>query len=159
MRGYTQVYTGDGMGQSDAALGLALRAAGAGLKVVIACFGMPVNFTEFSPLKAFAEYIEIKRFGNSRQKPGYRADFMKFLREARQCVADNKYDVVILLDANTAAAKGDISKDTLIDICSRKADETELVLTGNGATAEILEMADLVTEMKDISTCDRKTAD
>ena len=159
MRGYTQVYTGDGMGHTDAALGLALRAAGAGLKVVIACFGMPINVTEFSPLEAFDECIEIRRSDYYRQKSGDRAGFMKFLREARQSVADNKYDVVILLDANTAAAKGDISKDTLIDICSLKANEIELVLTGNGATAEMLEMADLVTEMKDISTCTRKAAD
>ena len=159
MRGYTQVYTGDGMGHTDAALGLALRAAGAGLKVLIACFGMPIGVTECSPLKAITECIVIKRFDNSRQKSGDREGFMKFLREARQSVADNKYDVVILLDANTAAAKGDISKDTLIDICSLKANETELVLTGNGAAAEILEMADLVTEMKDISACNLKSTD
>ena len=159
MRGYTQVYTGDGMGHTEAAVGLALRAAGAGLKVVITCFGMPIGVTEFAPLKAFAECIEIKRFDNCRQISGDRADFMKLLREARQFVGDNKYDVVILLDANTAAAKGDISKDTLIDICSLKADETELVLTGNDATAEILEMADLVTEMKDITASKRKTTD
>ena len=159
MRGYTQVYTGDGMGYTDAALGLALRAAGAGLKVVIACFGMPIKVTEFSPLKALAECIEIKRSDNCRQISGDRAGFMKLLREAVQCVGDNKYDVVILLDANTAAAKGDISKDALIDICSLKANEIELVLTGNDVTAEILEMADLVTEMKDISACNRKAAD
>lgn len=151
MRGYTQVYTGDGMGNTDAALGLALRAAGAGLKVFIACFGKTIDCAEFPPLKLLAECMEIKCFDNCRQNTGDRTDFMKFLREVGQVIENNEYDVVILLDVNKAAATGDISTDTLIDICSLKPAETELVLTGKGATAEIVEMADLVTDMTDIS--------
>ena len=65
MRGYTQVYTGDGIGNTDAALGLALRAAGAGLKVFIACFGKSIACAESLSLKALVECIEIKCFDNS----------------------------------------------------------------------------------------------
>ena len=151
MKGYIQLYTGDGRGHTDAALGLALRAAGARLKVFIASFGMSIDIDEFAPLNALNERIEFEHFGNCRQSADDYEEALKGPRHLKRIIADKKFDVVILIDVNTAVEKGQISANMLIDICSLKAEGTELVLTGKGATAEIVEMADLVTEMTDIS--------
>ena len=65
MKGYVQVYTGNGKGKTTAALGLALRAAGAGMRVFIAQFAKGMNFSELKSIERFSETITIKQYGRS----------------------------------------------------------------------------------------------
>lgn len=154
-RGYVQVYTGNGKGKTTAALGLALRAAGAGLKVFIAQFIKKRVCSEHRMLKEFHGAIAIKQYGRGfflRRKPT-KADIRAAkdgLEEIRELIRSKKYDIVILDEANVAARYDIITVDELLDLIDTKPVSVELVITGRYADERVIEKADLVTEMKEI---------
>ena len=153
MKGYLQVYTGDGKGKTTAALGLSLRAAGAGLKVYIAQFLKQGDYSEIKALKRFSGAIVLEQFGLGQFVKGQptQAEMNAArdgLEKARQVLSSGDYDVVILEEANVAAAIGLFSVKDLMDTIQQKPDHVELVITGRGAAPEVIEKADLVTEMK-----------
>ena len=101
MTGYVQVYTGDGKGKTTAAMGLALRAAGAGLKVFIAQFVKSEKYSEIFALERFPELITCRQYGSGCWLQGQPGDgdvqlARSGLEEVRQIVAAGKHDVVIL---------------------------------------------------------------
>jgi cob(I)alamin adenosyltransferase len=152
-KGYVQVYTGDGKGKTTASLGLALRAAGAGMKVYIGQFLKSGDYSEIQALKALGDRITVAQFGSGRLirgQPGEkdRALAAQGLAAARQALAGGCYDLVILDEANVAAAMGLVSFEELIGLVKEKPAAVELVLTGRGASPELMAAADLVTEMK-----------
>lgn len=152
MKGYTQVYTGNGKGKTTAALGLALRAAGAGLKVFIAQFIKMGDFSEIKSLKRFSDLITVEQFGLGRfdNKPSP-SDFeaaRKGLKKVKIIIRSDAYNVIILEEANVAVKHGLISAEELINLIVNKPDDKELVITGRGASPQVIEHADLVTEMK-----------
>jgi len=154
-RGYIQVYTGNGKGKTTAALGLTLRAAGAGKKVFIAQFVKGQRYSEVKAIEQFLPMVEIKQYGLNcfiRNKPA-KADIdtaQTGLREIKEIILSGKYDVVVLDEANIAVYYGLFSTQELIDIIKQKPTETEIVITGRYAAPELIEVADLVTEMKEI---------
>lgn len=155
MQGYVQVYTGDGKGKTTAALGLALRAAGAGLKVFIAQFLKMGEFSEIKSLKKHSEFITLEQFGRGRFRQG--KPFPEDVESARMGIERvkavmnaNEYDVVILEEANIAVWKGLFTEQELLDLIEMRPINVELVITGRGATSKVMEKADLVTEMKRI---------
>ena len=153
MKGYLQVYTGDGKGKTTAALGLSLRAAGAGLKVYIAQFLKQGDYSEIKALKRFSGAIVLEQFGLGQFVKGQptQAEMDAAhggLEKARQVLSSGDYDMVILEEANVAAAIGLFSVKDLMDTIQQKPDHVELVITGRGAAQEVIEKADLVTEMK-----------
>ena len=153
MKGYLQVYTGDGKGKTTAALGLSLRAVGAGLKVYIAQFLKQGRYSEITALKKFSPYIEIEQFGRGKfikNKPTQdEVDAARSgLERARQMLSSGQYDVVILEEGNVAASLGLFSDQDLLDIIGQKPDHVELVITGRGASSDVIARADLVTEMR-----------
>lgn len=149
-----QVYTGEGKGKTTAALGLALRAAGAGLGVYIAqfCKGRPCS--ELKALKKFKN-IAIEQFGTSKfiiGKPEY-ADTQlakSALRQISRAIKDKKYDVIILDEANNALALNLLSIDELLGIIAKLPAGKELVITGRSAHEKIIEIADLVSDIKEV---------
>ena len=153
MKGYLQVYTGEGKGKTTAALGLSLRAAGAGLKVYIAQFLKQGDYSEIKALKRFSGAIVLEQFGLGQFVKGQptQAEMNAArdgLEKARQVLSSGDYDVVILEEANVAAAIGLFSVKDLVDTIQQKPDHVELVITGRGAAPEVMEKADLVTDMK-----------
>jgi cob(I)alamin adenosyltransferase len=151
--GYTQIYTGDGKGKTTAALGLSLRAAGAGLKVYIAQFIKSGDYSEIKALARFADQITVEQFGLGRfikgkPSPEDVAAAGKGLAAVRNALKSGQYQVVILEEGNVAALCGLFPVDEILEIISQKPGDVELVVTGRGADPRVIDRADLVTEMK-----------
>ena len=155
MKGYVQIYTGNGKGKTTAALGLSIRAAGAGLRVFIAQFLKMGDYSEITALKRFSDLITIEQYGLGKFIKGKPSDeemaaAQNGLKRIKDILSVNEHQVVILEEANVAVSCGLIQKGDLLDIIKTKPEDVELVITGRGADSEIIEMADLVTEMKEI---------
>jgi len=155
MKGYIQVYTGNGKGKTTAALGLAIRAAGAGLKVFIAQFIKMGEYSEIKALERFNDLITVEQFGTGRfikGKPSA-SDIdaaRKGLERIKAVFVSNQHNVVIMEEANVAAKLGLLSIEDMLEIMAEKPENVELVITGRGADSRIIEKADLVTEMKEV---------
>ena len=154
-RGYVHVYTGDGKGKTTAALGLALRAAGAGLRVFIAQFIKGRHYSELDALKRFDDLITLRQYGRGcfiRRKPTPEdvAAARTGLEAAREAVRGGGYDLVILDEANVAVDVGLFTAADLIGVIEARREGVELVLTGRAAAPEVLDRADLVTEMREV---------
>ncbi len=154
MKGMVQVYTGNGKGKTTAALGLALRASGAGLKVFIGQF---VKGQEYSELKAIEKIpgLELEQFGRScfiRKEPeeeDYQAA-RRGLEVAAKKLSSGNYDIVILDEAMIALKYQLFSFADLWQAISQRAEGVEVIITGREAPKELIDKADLVTEMKEI---------
>ena len=155
MKGYIQVYTGDGKGKTTAAFGLALRAAGAGLKVYIAQFVKGMKYSELNSLAKLSEFITIKQYGRDcfifrePEKEDIQGA-QKGLKEVKEIMCSGKYQMIILDEANIATYYNLFSVEALIDFIQAKPEEVELIITGRKADPRVIEAADLVTEMKEI---------
>lgn len=156
-RGMIQVYTGNGKGKTTAALGLALRAAGHGLRTYIGQFlkGQPTG--EIPASKKLAPLIRIEQFGRRgflrvTDKPGdedvNRA--RRGLRASLEAMLSGEFRIVVLDEINTAVHFKILEEQEVLDFLAKKPADIEVVLTGRYATPAILEKADLVTEMKDL---------
>lgn len=155
MKGYTQVYTGSGKGKTTAAFGLALRAAGAGLKVYIAQFVKGMKYSELDSIEKLSDFIEIKQYGRDcfifrdPEAEDIRVA-QEGLKEVSKLMQSRKYDVIILDEANIATYYKLFSVDDLLELIQTKPENVELIITGRMADPRIIEAADLVTEMKEI---------
>ena len=155
MKGYIQVYTGKGKGKTTAALGLALRAAGAGLKVFIAQFIKMGEYSEIKALKRFNDLITVEQFGSGRfikGKPSS-SDFKaarKGLDKIKAVFKSGRHNMVIMEEASVAVSLGLLSVDDILEIMVERPDNVELVITGRDADSRIIIEADLVTEMKEV---------
>ncbi len=153
-RGYIQVYTGDGKGKTTAALGLALRAVGCGLKVLIIQFtkGSP-SYGELKSAKKLAPHLTFIQTGRETfvLKDHPSPEDIRMAQEgfelAKKAVASREYDVVILDEINVAVDLGLVPLSDLLELLDEKPLEVELILTGRNAKPEVIEKADLVTEM------------
>lgn len=155
MKGYIQVYTGNGKGKTTAALGLALRAAGAGLKVFIVQFLKSGDYSEIKALAKLSGLITIEQYGlghfvRGEPSPEDMEAGKKGLERVKSIIAHGKYDVLVIEEGNVAVTCGLFSAQDLLDAIAGKPDYMEIVITGRGAAQEIIETADLVTEMKEI---------
>ena len=154
-RGYVQVYTGPGKGKTTAAFGLALRAAGAGLRVYIAQFVKGMHYSELDAFRRFEDRVTIHQFGRScfiqrEPAPEDIAAAEEGLHAVRRVMAENSYDVVILDEANIAVYYNLFPVEALLEIIAGKPPHVELVITGRKAHPAVIEAADLVTEMQEI---------
>ncbi|HOG19246.1 MAG TPA: cob(I)yrinic acid a,c-diamide adenosyltransferase [Salinivirgaceae bacterium] len=155
MKGYIHIYTGNGKGKTTAALGLSLRAVGAGKKVFFAQFVKGEAYSEVKTVQKFLPDITIKQYGLKcfiYEKPS-QADIdaaLEGLKEVSEIILSGKYDVIVLDEANIAIYYNLFTDDELINIIKQKPDDTEIIITGRYATDKLIEFADLVTEMKEI---------
>jgi len=156
MTGYFQIYTGAGKGKTTAALGLALRAAGAGLRVYFGQFLKTAATSEAAALRErFADRITHQIFGPARfvrdtPSPGEIADARQGLDTLKAALAGGAFDVVIGDEALGAAAAGLFTEADLLALAEARPEPVELVLTGRGAGAALLAKADLVTELREV---------
>lgn len=154
MKGYVQVYTGDGKGKTTASLGLAVRAAGAGLNVFIVQFMKQGDYSEIRALSKF-DNISVEQYGAGKFVRGKPSEAEKISCQEgyqRLCsiIQAGDHDLVIAEEANVACMCNLLSEDELLRLIELKPDHVELVFTGRGATQKIKDRADLVTEMKEI---------
>jgi len=155
MKGYVQIYTGSGKGKTTAALGLSLRAAGAGLKVYIGQFLKKGDYSEIKALQRLSDAITIEQFGLGsfiKGKPT-REEILaanKGLERLKQVMASGDYDVIVVDEGNVAADCGLFDVQQLLDLIAARPDDTELIITGRGAAPAVMGKADLVTEMVEI---------
>jgi len=153
-KGLVQVYTGDGKGKTTAALGLALRAVGRGLKVVIIQFLKADGSTgELISARRLWPELEIKSMGKTGfiGPDGPTAQDVSLARaaldEARNIIRKGACDVLVLDEINVALSLGLVSEAAVLELMTNKPPFLELILTGRGAPHSILEKAHLVTTM------------
>lgn len=154
-RGYVQVYTGNGKGKTTAALGLAVRAAGHGLRVFILQFMKGwIDYGELEGVRMLAPYVDLRQAGRDAFVDPKNPDpeDVRLAREgwevAKDIILGRKADIVILDEINCAMHFGLLPVADVLNVVRGKPDGMELILTGRGAPPEILEAADLVTEMR-----------
>ncbi len=162
MKGYVQIYTGNGKGKTTAATGLAVRAAGAGLKVFIGQFIKMGDYSEIKALKErFSDLITLEQFGAGGfiKEKATREQIQaagKGLERIKEVMASNEYHVIICEEANVAVSLGLLPVEDLLKLITLKPANIELVFTGRGADPKLIEAADLVTEMTEIKHYYRK---
>ena len=152
--GQFQIYTGKGKGKTTAALGLALRASGAGMQVYFCQFIKDQEYSEIRALKLLPN-VTVAQFGTGKGILTYRekeqADeeaARAGYERAKAALTSGDYDVVICDEINCAMMCGLLTEADLLALADLRPDGTELVYTGRGATEALLERADLATEMR-----------
>jgi cob(I)alamin adenosyltransferase len=157
MKGLVHIYTGDGKGKTTAAVGLAVRACGAGMKVLFVQFLKSLETGEINSFGRLSPGIDILR-GCSCKKFVYSMspdEFDTAKQEASQIFEDIKtrlcsgeYDMVFLDEMLGTISVGFIDEKAVIELIGTKPEKVELILTGRGASQELIATADYVSEIK-----------
>ncbi len=154
-KGYIQIYTGDGKGKTTAAVGLTIRALGAGLKVAFVQFFKPGTSSEIKILKNFSSQVYYKNFGRRKFvigeiTPDFKEIILKGWNEVKTIITSKNYDVVVLDEIIYAVNWEIIDLKEFLEVLKNKPQSVELIITGRNAPEKLIEIADLVTEMKKI---------
>jgi len=174
MQGYIHIYTGDGKGKTTAAIGLAVRALGAGKRVLFLQFMKSRGaYREHAVLARLSPALTLVTLGKpfyvAREgadiggltskvvtiAPGqppadYKNAMAEGVEQARKAVSSGEYDMVVLDEIIVAAHFELVSSQQILDILSSRLDSVELILTGRDASAELIARADLVTNMQNV---------
>lgn len=175
--GFVQVYTGNGKGKTTAAIGLTIRALGAGKKVMFLQFMKAKVYSEHNILPGISPNLTMQTIGKpffvvkegtmSEEElakwkdkavffpPGqppkeYLEIVAKGMAQAKEAVSSGEYDLVVLDELNVALHFELVTWEEVKELIEGRAPGVEVVLTGRGATPELIELADLVTEMREI---------
>ena len=156
-KGFIQIYTGNGKGKTTAAIGLAVRAAGHGMKSYIVQFMKDHPYGEIESLKRLSEWITLEQFGNDefvlkREHPD-RKDIEvaeRGLVRAREKMLDGEYDIIVLDEVCVAIYFRLLKVSEVLELIKEKPEDVELILTGRYCPQELFEKADLVTDMKEV---------
>ncbi|MBN2383118.1 cob(I)yrinic acid a,c-diamide adenosyltransferase [bacterium] len=155
MVGCIQIYTGNGKGKTTAALGLALRAAGAGMRVFIGQFVKGLPYSEFGILSRLEDRITLRQYGRDcfiERNPTDQDKALALggLEEMERIVKTGNYDLVIFDEATIAIYYQLFRTDDLLRIIEARPDHVEIVITGRYADESLIKQADLVTEMVEV---------
>jgi len=151
--GLVHVYTGNGKGKTTASLGLALRAMGNDLQVAMVQFmKCPQGYGEYEISRSLPNFtlLPMGRDCLIREGQAAKEDYEAAeaaLHKAEELIQSRKYDLVIMDEANVAVFMGLIKVQDLVRVVKERPPHVEVVLTGRYAAPEIIEIADLVTEM------------
>ena len=154
-KGYIHVYTGPGKGKTTAAIGLGMRAAGAGLKVYMIQFMKGRRYSELESIDKISNFTLVQHgrdeFVNKDNPEQIDIDLaQKGFAHAKEIIKGNNYDLVILDEINVAIDFNLIDMHDVLKLITEKPEKLELVLTGRYAHPEITRHADYVTEMLEI---------
>lgn len=154
-KGYIHIYTGSGKGKTTAALGLGLRAVGAGFKVYMIQFMKGRRYSELDAVEHLSNFTIVQHGRDefvSKEKPE-QIDIdlaQEGFAHAKDIIKNGKYDMVIFDEINVAVDYNLIPLEDVLKLIEEKPEKLELVLTGRYAHPEIVKWADLVTEMLEI---------
>ncbi len=147
------IYTGDGKGKTTAALGLTLRAAGAGFRILFVQFLKKGEFSEHRALRLLGDSVEVLQFGSGRFVRGRpdesdcrRAE--EGLATTAALLGTGRFDMVVLDEINVAVSMGMLGEKDVLEFLDKCPRGVEVVLTGRNASAGLVERADLVTECR-----------
>ena len=153
-KGFIQVYTGSGKGKTTAAIGLTVRAVGAGLQVYFCQFLKGQTCSEIKYLQSQRHQITFKKSGGtSFVKKVQPIDFElanECFQAAKAAMLSGKYDVVILDEIFAVVSTNLLNIKEIENFIKLKPHNVEVILTGRNAPKSIVKIADLVTEMKEI---------
>ena len=158
-KGYVQVYTGDGKGKTTAALGLGLRAAGGGFKVIMFQFlkGAPSGELDSAPMLGgkfeIIRLAETKKFFgamNESEKAELKERLYQEMDQVRQVLREGSCDILILDEIMAVLHASLLTVPEVCGLIEARPPGMELVLTGRNAPQEIIDRADLVTEMRPV---------
>jgi cob(I)alamin adenosyltransferase len=156
-KGYVQVYTGNGKGKTTAALGLAFRAMGRGLKTYIGQFMKGQHYGELDAARMIHPYMTIEQYSKDTfihvQNPPHEDDVLmarEGLAKAKEAMLSGKYDIIVFDEVITAHFFHLISTQEILNIIKNKPDGVELIFTGRYAPPELIHAAGLVTEMAEV---------
>lgn len=158
-RGLVQVYTGDGKGKTTAALGQGLRSCGRGLKVCMVQFLKGGDTGELHSVEKLHPLFEIFRFEkergffwtlNEQEKRELKEDIDRGFEFIKNIVGDQSCDVLIIDELLGVLGNKLLEIDEVVELLKSKPENMEIIITGRNAPKEIIEAADLVTEMKEI---------
>ncbi len=156
-KGLVEVYTGDGKGKTTSAFGLVLRALGRGKKVIIFQFIKSSSFPSGEVIALRMAFPEVEiiqggsgRFINTKPTEDDIALAKILYEKILSAVSSGRYDIVVVDEVFPAYNVGLITLKDILDLIEKKAENTELVLTGRGAPEEVIRLSHLVTEMKEI---------
>ncbi len=156
-KGYIQIYTGNGKGKTTAALGLCMRAAGAGLRVYIGEFIKEMEYGEIGILRERFPEVTVELFGNEDgciiNRDITQADIdgaLQGLQHVSEVMASGDYDVVILDEITIPVSLGLLPEEKVLELMDAKPEGVELILTGRGATEAMVERADLVSDVQEV---------
>ncbi|MFW6056360.1 MAG: cob(I)yrinic acid a,c-diamide adenosyltransferase [Chloroflexota bacterium] len=156
-KGYAQVYTGNCKGKTTAALGLAFRAMGNGMKTYIGQFMKGQQYGELESARMVAPYITIEQYGKPELvhvvDPPLQEDIdmaQEGLRKARAAMMSGHYDIIVFDEILTAHCFHLISLEDMLELLKARPDCVEIVFTGRYAPQEVIDAVDLVTEMAEV---------
>lgn len=158
-KGLTIVYTGNGKGKTTAALGMCVRAAGYRKKIKILQFIKGSwKYGELEGIKLLKDFVDMEQVGegfvgivdDNKEFAVHQKAAREGLEHARQVIHSGEYDIVILDELNIAVDLGLVDADDMLELVKSKPEALHLVITGRNARPELIEIADLVTEMKEI---------
>jgi len=156
-QGFIQVYTGNGKGKTTAAIGQAVRAAGYGLKTYFVMFMKEFPYNEVKSLKNLKDFITLVQVGKDdfvyKKVPPSETEKLaikKALDETKNKMLSGEYDLIVLDEIFVSIFFGLIDKEEIISFICSKPENVELILTGRYCPKEIINKADLVTEMKEV---------
>jgi len=156
--GLIHVYTGDGKGKTTAAIGMAVRARGHGLKVAYIYFHKDPKRWDYGEHRVLKK-IGVDTFGFARRHPHFykklntdsiRSECLKGLKFIESIYGKRKYDMIILDEINISLRDGFLKKEELLNIMKTKPKSMELILTGRDAIEEVVVNADLVSKIEKI---------
>ncbi len=155
MKGYIQVYTGNGKGKTTAAIGLSVRAVGAGRRVFFAQFAKGQIYSEIKAIQELLPNITVKQYGlecfiYGKPKQADIDSARRGFEEVSAIIESGDYDVVVLDEANIAVYYNLFTVEELIDTLKKKPEQMEIIVTGRYAHEKLVEFAHLVTEMREI---------
>jgi cob(I)alamin adenosyltransferase len=153
-KGLLHIYTGDGKGKTTSAVGLSVRAKSRGLRVLFVQFMKTMKGGETELLRKLS--IKVRRFEKvlspifhpGADTAGLREESLKALDRLRRTLPE--YDLVVLDEFNHLLSHRLISKAEAVEFITKRPESLDLVLTGRGAPAWLMEMADQVTDMRDV---------
>jgi len=153
--GYVHIYTGNGKGKTTAAIGLAVRALGAGWRVFFGQFLKTGRYSEHTIFSRFPGQLTVKTYGRDVFIRGEPEDddrrlAQEGIAELGTIVTSGDHHLVVLDEANVAAYLGLITVEQILDLIEKRAEGVEMVITGRHADPRLLARADLVTEMREV---------
>ena len=156
-KGYVQVYTGNCKGKTTASLGLAFRAMGRGLKTYMGQFMKGQCYAELKSAEMCKPYITIEQYGKDTfihvQNPPLEEDVkmaVDGLEKAKKAMYSGEYDIIIFDEINTANYFHLITTEEMLEIIRTRPENVEVIFTGRYAPREVIDAADLVTEMVEV---------